>query len=207
MPGLIQVTVSPEQRAKLAEDLADIRNGVPRAVSAAVNRTLSTGRSRIVKRIRAEVAIKAKDAREAIRLRKATAAKPEGFIVISKKPIPLYDFGAKQGKGGVTVKVRKAGGRETLKGTFIAKMRSGHVGVFERKLTGGPGSKRVKRLPIRERFGPSLLVVFEGAPGVAAEEIAALGDVLQKNLDSQVNRLLNRPKSPPPADPPESAAE
>jgi hypothetical protein len=203
--GLVTVSISEAQRAELADVLAGVKNGAAKASAAAINRTLTTGRSRIVRRVRAEVNIKAKDAREAVRIRKATAAgTPEGFIVLSKRPIPLYDFGAKPGKRGVSVKVRKRAGREVLRGTFVAAMRSGHKGVFERKLVGGPGGRRVGRLPIVERHGPSLLGVFTGAPGVAAEELAAIGDVLQKNLASQVDRLLGRKRgSPvdPPADP------
>lgn len=203
----IVVSVSPDRIASLVDELAGIRNGVPKAVTAAVNRTLTTGRSIVVKRLAQELALKQKHIREAIALRKATFETLAGAIVLSRKPIPLIEFAPKPAQPvtdyaarmklrGVSVKVRRGKPRETLKGTFVARMKSGHVGVFERSFKGGSiGGKRVGRLKLaKERTGPTPQGVFERAPGVAADVLGQLGPVLEKNLASQVDRLLQRKK-------------
>jgi hypothetical protein len=72
---------------------------------------------------------------------------------------PLINYGAKQTKKGVTVRVKN--GRTTLRHAFIATMPNGHKGVFERV---GSGHKRVTKkgrsymsgLPIKELYGPSI---------------------------------------------------
>lgn len=199
MPVEVSVAVSPAQLADLRQTLAGVTNGVPRVLVGAINKTLLTGRSRIVKRIGQEIELKQKVIRESVGIRRAKGGEsPQGAITFSRKPIPLAKFspqpsqpGKGRGRVGVTVKVRK-GKRETLRGTFVARMKSGHLGVFERK---GRGAARAKRGPIIERYGPTVIGVFQGAPGVAAEEIAALAPVLQKNIASQVDRLLARRKA------------
>ena len=200
MPAFVSVTISPEQLADLKATLAGVKNGAPKAITAAINRTLTTGRSRVVKRVTGIVNLKARDARDVIGTRKATYSTLEGSIRLSRKAIPLINYGARQTKKGVSVAVRKGEGRKVIPHTFLATMRSGHTGVFERK----PGSKHVRRvnakhpegvwtqLGIRERYGPTLLGVFQGAPGVASEVIADLAEVLKKNLASQIDRLLGR---------------
>jgi hypothetical protein len=185
----ISITLNDAQRKAVQQMLVGIKNGLERAMPPAINRTISTGRTRIVRRIGNEIALRAKTIREAFTLGKASRAKPVGLIRIRRKPVPLVEFNPRQTLAGVTVKVRKKEARQLLRSTFLGVMASGHEGVFERRRE-GPG--RVPRLPIDERMGPTVLGVFEGAPGVAADELAQLGEVLEKNVLSQVDRLLAR---------------
>ena len=89
------------------------------------------------------------------------------------------------------MKTRKGKARELLRSTFIINDRKGR-GIYERK---GRGNKRVDRKPIEKRFGPSPYGVYENAPGVASEIEANAGELLAKNIDSQVDRLLSRRKA------------
>jgi len=217
-PGVLSLTVSDAQVAALVADLGEIPKGVPKAIVGAINKTLATGRSLVVKRLTKELALKQKVIRDTIGIRKATYDTKRGVITISRKGISLMQFSpipavpayehkvalirklVQKGQGieklrlpaGVSVRVRPGKPREILKGTYVAKMRSGHVGVYERRRTGG---KRAPRLPIQERFGPTPEGVFSHAPGVAADVMSQLGATLQKNLDSQVDRLLDRKKA------------
>jgi hypothetical protein len=68
------------------------------------------------------------------------------------RPIPLYQFRAVprsvmtgQTTGGVSALLKKT---ENFRHAFIARMKSGHTGVFERTAS--------KRNPIDEMFGPSV---------------------------------------------------
>jgi hypothetical protein len=63
----------------------------------------------------------------------------------------------------------------------------------------GPKGKSISELPIRERWGPTPLGVFEKAPGVAAEILEEAPGILEKNLLSQTDFLLQRSKSDRPA--------
>lgn len=96
-------------------------------------------------------------------LKPASAVSPDATITIKGKGFPLYIFQARQTRKGVSVTVK--GRRHVYPGTFIARLRSGRVGVFARGSYGGKGSGFVgsgqsigrfqlgrKRLPINELF-------------------------------------------------------
>lgn len=68
------------------------------------------------------------------------------------EPMPLGAFKFRQGKKGVYVTINK-GNRRLIRGAFVARMRSGHVGVFARA---GKG-----RLPINEMFTSRLTDLFK----------------------------------------------
>lgn len=186
------IGVDETQRKELAEVLANVRNGVPRAISGAINKVLPKARTRFVRAVGDRITVPAREVRERIAVKKASPATLEGTVTITRKPIPLIEFRARQTKkGGVTVQVRKGQAREKFRDSFIAKMKSGHEGVFRRRFK---GKGRVARLPIDERFGPTVLGVISGAPGLLNEELAAAHEDLGRQIDSQVDRLLNRKK-------------
>jgi hypothetical protein len=83
---------------------------------------------------------------KAVRDRMKVSAGTDGSttIVFRSKWIPLYELGARQTRTGVTVKLRGSYAH-----AFIARMNSGHAGVFRRENAGSP------RLPISEQFGPN----------------------------------------------------
>ena len=93
-------------------------------------------------------------------------------IITSVKRIPLFDFGARQTKRGVSYNL---GGRKTLAGAFIATMPTGHEGVFMRK--------GANRLPIQERFGPSLGHVFAKYRPLG---VARVQEVFASNFDHEM---------------------
>jgi hypothetical protein len=66
-------------------------------------------------------------------------------------------------------------------GAFIARMLSGHRGVFKRRA--------VPRLPIVELFGPSLPRVFTRAT-IAAARTRLAGELLAKNLAHEIQFLV-----------------
>lgn len=134
-------------------------------------------------------------------------------VTVTGKRIPVYRFDAKtigvsarQTAGGLTTKykatsakfatawaqrnqglgvqwqIRRAGGKKYDRQAFVAKMDSGHIGVFKRIGT--------KRLPIDEKFGPSI-------PRVARDDAALrnalkvdVSDVLQKRLTHEIGRAM-----------------
>ncbi|WP_176083134.1 phage tail protein [Martelella sp. HB161492] len=90
--------------------------------------------------------------------------------------IPLFKLGARQTRRGVRVRTRGS-----YKGMFIAKMESGHSGVFRRV-----GKERT---PIREMFGPNPAHAITNNPDVYMQ---ALAEIIQENLAPRFLHELDR---------------
>ncbi len=148
-----------------------------------VNRAVAQTRTQARRQVQEEVALKARDVNAAIVGRRAVRGQLAGAVEILNKPIPLHRYGAKQTRKGVTVRVKKSGGRKLVGGHFVATMRSGHVGVFRRK-----GDNR---LPIRERFGPSVLQVLNDQ-GQTQRILKFASRSLQKELVRRLGAELRR---------------
>ena len=166
---------------------ADLRRGLNdvqyrRALGRAVNKAGRAGRTDLSKQIRGEIALPASVIRSSIKLVRAARGQTEARLVITRKPIPLKEYKARETKKGVTVKVRRKEPREVHKRAFIAESVGGHV--FERKKV---GDKRVGRLPIDKRFGPTVLGVLQGKPGFLPEFETDLTIVLAKRAREEVN--------------------
>jgi hypothetical protein len=96
--------------------------------------------------------------------------------------IGLYKLGATQtGKG---VRVRNRG---SYPGAFIAKMKSGHSGVFDN--TGGKNSKSGRNNQIRELFGPNPAHDVTNNPD---EYLKVLAEILEDRLLPRVIHELDR---------------
>lgn len=192
MSRILSIGVNESQLRDLTDTLEHIKNGVPRAISGAINKVLPKSRTRFVRAVGDRITTPARSIRDRIAIRKASPATLEGHITVTRKKIPLIDFRARQTKrGGVTVQVRKGAARERFPDSFITTMASGHTGVFRRRRK---GKGRVPRLPIDERMGPTVHGVVTGAPGLLDAELRTAMDDLGVQLESQVDRLLKRRK-------------
>lgn len=204
MADQFEIVADKKAFRRLEHALKGVKNGFERAAVSAINRTLTTGRSRIAKRVGDELKIRRKAllqqrrSRQVMRLDKATRSRISGAIKLTRVPIPLIEFASaanrvptveKKRRKPPVVQVRKGGQKERLSNAFVARMPSGHVGIFERKKQ---GDSRSRRLPIEERYGPSLLGVFENQPGLSRGVLDDIGEVLEKNIDSQIDRFLQK---------------
>lgn len=127
-------------------------------------------------------------------------------IVISDKPIPLIAFKPKRSTVGVWVKMKTKGFDALptlLRHSFIATMRNGHKGVFERAKRGHKAGPMVgkttfnkkgyaNRFPIEELYGPSIAKIFGRTQLTLTgrQEIAKLADVFKFEVASQLSRNL-----------------
>jgi len=180
-------TTTPAAVAKLRA------RAVPAQVRA-LNRAIGSSNTAMVRVIAGDLGVKQGVVKERIRVELATPARLRARLYANAKRIPLIDLGAKgpepsRGRGrGVTVK--GASGRRTIPNAFIATMRSGHRGVFERAAGSsgrrGPAPMR-SQLPIRELFGPSIWKVFTKFESVG---LARGREQLIKNLQSEFRFAL-----------------
>ena len=176
----------------LMKAVKGIENGQRKVVTRALNKTARGARTDAVTLIRQELNLKAKDIRSGLSVRRATWGKPTATLVAKgKHGVPLIKFGprpskpeARKPEKGVSVQIKKRGGRPTFKGSFVARMKSGHVGVFTRARKGSP------RLPIKELFGVGFIAYMKR--GALQRRLARRIDSrLQKNLAHEINYLLN----------------
>lgn len=122
------------------------------ATTRALNRALTSGRAAMATLIAKDMGLKSKEAKDAVRITPATLESLQVQLAASKKRLPLSRFGAKQTARGVTYKIGQ-GGRGRIESAFLARLSSTHEGVFARR--------GKARLPIDERFGPSIGRVFD----------------------------------------------
>lgn len=100
------------------------------AVARAINHSIAKARTQSTKAIRARYKVKSSDIKSRMHLKRAQKANLTATISLSMRPLPVHAFGARQTKKGVSVNV--TGKRRVIRGAFIAKMASGHKGVWGR---------------------------------------------------------------------------
>lgn len=181
---MIDVSITGSE--EIAIDFQDRPQAVSKALVRALNRGIKSGRTYMARALADDMGIKVSAGREAVVLQEASLSHPVARMAASKKRIPLIEFGAKgpmpsMGKGkGVTYKLKGGAGR--LPHAFIAQMKSGHIGVFERH-----ASKKMKarsnRPAITEKRGPSAGRVFAKYRDGA---IAATLESFRKNFKSEL---------------------
>lgn len=170
--------------------IADEFEGYPRRARKAVVRALDRGGNAadtlMSRSVAKDVGLKVGDVKASFRRRRPSEVSPVYSLSAGFRRIPLIKFKARgpmpsRGKGrGVSYSMGAGNSRNRLPHAFIARMRSGHEGVFMRV------SK--KRLGIRELQGPSLGKVFSKFRAAA---LARGLEVFETTLDHELERLRN----------------
>lgn len=128
--------------------------------SRAMRRVADMGRTQVVKRLVERIDVPSGIVRERT---SAFERAGEAVIAVRSSWIPLYKLGARQTRSGVTVMMRGS-----YRSAFIAKMGSGHVGVFRRD--------GKARLPISELFGPNPANDVATSPDVYRELVTQVAE-------------------------------
>lgn len=152
----------------------------------ALNRSIGSARTLLSREVSRDMGLRVSVVKDRIRVQEATQTSLRARLSTSAKRVPLAEFSARgpmpsRGRGrGVTA--RLPGGRGRYPHAFLARMASGHVGVFERSPTRKMRG-RARRQAIYELFGPSIAHVAAKhvAPAIARGELQ-----LAKNLVSEL---------------------
>lgn len=128
----------------------------------------------------------------ALRIERAGPGRLVARVIATGRPIALIKFNARASSSGVSVEVLN--GRKTIPGAFIARMPSGHEGVFVRDgRRQHPPRNRLHKwadLPVRELFGPSV------PNGLANAKVqAALRRLVEQRFPGLFNEALVKPSS------------
>lgn len=169
----------------VTRSVGQLKARFPNAIRRALNRAATSTKAVMASEIAKDTGLKVGTVKDQIHVQEATVTNFVARLSISGAPIPLYDFNAKgrlpsRGKGaGVRAKLPPPG-KGTYPNAFLARMKSGHIGVFQR--TGKA------RLPIYELHGPSLPKVFTKYIHVG---LARGEESLRKNLQSELRFAAN----------------
>lgn len=146
----MQLTIRTEF-PEVAERLASLQRELAARVAArALNRTVDQARTQMSREIRQEFNLSAAKVREKLQVRRASfkagmlglTAELLSRTASGRRSLNLANFDARQTASGVTVKVKKRGGRKLVRGAFIGNR--GRT-VFERV----PGTRMASRARYR----------------------------------------------------------
>lgn len=208
----IKVEVIGADKFKEAEhQLADIPGGMERALKSAIKRSVSYLRTQSTKEIRERYDITRKNIRaeQNVKVRYRYFNGIEAQITFRGNKIPLYRYGGSSPKKP-TVNAEKtvmaivngklrpvhpgiaasghqlvSTGPTTFNNAFVAQMKSGHVGIFER--TGGKTA--TGDAEIKELMGSSVPQML-GSEEVRESLGQKTYDKFEERLSHEVNRIL-----------------
>jgi hypothetical protein len=142
--------------------LAAVPDLMPVALRRTLGKTLTKLKSMFVKGVSAEALLQQKFIRAGLFQSSVMwdGDEAHGYLGGTQGKQPLFRYKAspsgpavRRPAGGAAAQVLRASGLSPIKGSFVAQMKSGHLGVFWRK----PGSGR---LGIEELLGPSVQFFF-----------------------------------------------
>lgn len=168
---------------------------VPEAAARALNRVAAQARTEVSRKVKESHGYSSRTVLRHILVGRATPTSLEAVLHVSGGPWPLYALSPsprtrpRRRSKGVTVTIK--GRRVKFRSAFVARMKSGHIGVFARgKYTRGqPGfAFGGKRLPINELFGPPAPHIVQSKVVLAAIE-ASIRDNLERRIEYEIGRL------------------
>jgi len=206
------VKVDERELRSILGELAALPEEMKKAEFQAVKRTTKTGKTRISKLYRKEMGPgvlnkKLVDARIALKF--PTTANIVGRIIINNRGYPLHKYrgrpttpprqtGIKRARREArpTAKwtIHKSQGETTGRNHFVQRDKRGEVHIMVRSPDGRGGRNAKAPDDYRIKYGPGLVSIAQEFK-FEDKMLLDLGDVLEKNLRSQVDRFLNRKKS------------
>lgn len=171
---------------ELAEELKMEPYRITKAMARAMTRAVDTGATLMSRLIAGDTGLPVREVRAGLAVAHAAQLEREVSAALGSKlaRLPLTVFGPRQTRRGVSYKF--GGGRKVVESAFMAKMKSGHEGVF----------KRVgkQRLPITELAGPSLGHVFAKFRPQVSDTVVR---TFQERFAHEMNRLSSVSKPGP----------
>src|SRR5688572_16979853 len=92
----LRIAFDPAQTRRAGDELASVRNGLPRAINGAINRLLPKVRTQTTRELAGHVTAKPNNIRNRIFTRKSTVATLSGSVNIQRRAIALINFKHKE---------------------------------------------------------------------------------------------------------------
>lgn len=181
----VDINVEWDRSEMAALETGPLKGALKRALRKAGATALRDMRSEASKRIRQRKRIKSRYITRALTLQRAKGGDISSMawaLNVSGDPVPLVAYPHRQTQKGVSVEVNR-GKRTLVAGSFVATMKSGHKGVFQRK--------GKARLPIRELRGsrPVDALLHQGeAQGVADRGGKSFQETIARVLPLEIEK-------------------
>lgn len=173
----MQIDIKISNVDEIKMKLGNMGKQAPKVVSRVINRVITNVKKNISIEVRKRYVVKTEDIKKTLSSSKATSTKLSAYVKSEGTRIPLYKFSVSPGEPrpknppkSFKAKVLKSSGLKPLDG-FVAKMKSSHVGLFERL--------GKERLPVKELYGPSIPQM------VGNKEV-------WKNIESEANKTVEK---------------
>lgn len=159
MPEMI---VDTEQLKRVAVELSEYPKVAPKAMAAALNRTITTVKTEMKREAVAAYEIKAGDVNKTLSIKRASPSKLQAVASSVGRPIALIHFKVKPKKPPtkatrkrVMVKIKKSSGYSTIntKPSAFVQNASGAINVFQRKGAARLPIKRLYSLAVPQMIG------------------------------------------------------
>ncbi len=176
----LHIQCDQQQMARIEAQLQGVKNGAPRAMKRAINRTVTYGKTLSKKLIREEYTINAQAVTRATTTEKANSGSLHGVIRFRGRPKQLRNFSKRKTQKGVAVAVKKGSGRSLIPRSFI------------RTINSGPAILRragAARYPIEVLHGPSV-PQMAGNVNVAPRIKTQVQKKLGERLEHEVGAIL-----------------
>jgi hypothetical protein len=183
---MVALTINARQMDKLQRTVGRLKDGVPKALVPAINRTIQAGRTAVRREIRKEYLIKQKDI--PIKVRRATRATlgaeiriQQGMLALSKFKVTPKGLPVGSRRRPIRAQVKVRGGGGIISRAFNVQF-EGPVAPYQRRTS--------SRLPIRK-----LLAIGAGImasqPNVGPAANKTMGETLDKRIDHEIKRLMS----------------
>lgn len=180
------VTIDSKNLEEAQKELSHIEKGIEKAISLAINHSLSKVKTQLKKKVREEYFIKDKDVEKTLKMKKANISSLSGTITSTSTRTSLAKFNVRKNSFGLTVAIKKDRGRVPVQGKpklygkpFLVKLNNGHIGVMQRKTEKKIYvAKGIWRSPIEELFTLSIPQMVENP-------------IIQNYIEDQVITIFN----------------
>ena len=185
---MIDLTASVEFD-KISKQLASIPKDAPKILATALNQTARDAQKILLKEAKDSYTIKPKyfnKGSQGLQIRKATTRTLSAMLDSKGEPIDLYNFKNRATETSTRASVKKGGGMKNLliedRWAFVATMKSGHTGLFQRA--------GKSRLPIKKKFSLSVPQMIGNEEEVYGKLEPEIGEILQKHVEEQIQKLI-----------------
>lgn len=148
---------------ELLRGVSNLQRSGPAVLQRTLNKTAPGMKTEAGRLLVRELTLKSREIGSRIAVIRAGSKRLRaGIRVRSKRGLPLILFKTsptrptkRKPAKGVAVQIKQRGATKVIEGSFVAKMKSGHVGVFSRP------RKEAPRLPVFELYGISVIPYLE----------------------------------------------
>ncbi|MEC0171163.1 phage tail protein [Paenibacillus graminis] len=167
--------------------IGSLEPDVRKSFYSALNRTSQRLKTESGRKVKETYIVKTKAVTDQVVLRRGSMSNMTSELRWKGGNIPLLQFRTNPKSPSskrprvLKAAVKRAGGNKNVDGAFLARMSSGHVGVFRRSAR--------SRLPVEELYGPAVPVMLNNPEVTDYLERVAIEE-MDKRLEHELNRRL-----------------